>query len=346
MYRALLSPEAPANSFPRPRGAVRERSFRIHCGLRLVGLLITSGLLFVAAEAETLKIATYNVENYVTADRMTDAGFRKAYPKPESEKHALRQVILRLDADILAIQEMGPRPYLDELLRDLKREGLDYPYAVLLDGPDTERHVAVLSKRTLQATSHEALSFSYFGSQEKVKRGLLELRLMTSAGELTLFAVHLKSRYTDRPDDPESALRREGEAAVVQAAIEKAIPSREGRFLVLGDFNDDRASRTVQRLLKHGNRRVAVLLPAVDSRGETWTHHYHKEDRYSRLDHILVSPALMPSVRGGVGDIEDGVGTLDASDHRPLVVTLDFPEKKAGPKTGLEKETSEKINVP
>lgn len=329
MHRALLSSEAPERYyFPPSRTGAGERSFRARLWLRPFGLLLASALLFVSAKAETLKIATYNVENYVAADRMTEAGFRKAYPKPESEKHALRQVILRLEADILVLQEMGPRPYLDELLRDLKREGLDYPYAVLLDGPDTERHVAVIAKRTLQAIPHAALSFSYFGTQEKVKRGLLELRLMTSAGELTLFAVHLKSRYTDRPDDPESALRREGEAAAVQSAIEKAFPKRDGRFLVLGDFNDDRASRTLQRLLKHGNRRVSVLLPAVDSRGETWTHHYRKEDRYSRLDHILISPGLLSSVRGGVGSIEDGVGTLDASDHRPLVVTLDFPEKK------------------
>jgi hypothetical protein len=41
-----------------------------------------------------------------------------------------------------------------------------------------------------------------------VKRGLLEITLATTAGDLTLFGLHLKSRFTDRPDDPMSAVRR------------------------------------------------------------------------------------------------------------------------------------------
>lgn len=83
------------------------------------------------ARAESLTVATYNIENYGPADRMTDAGFRKDYPKPEGEKRALRAVIRALNADILVLQEMGGQPYLDELRRDLKSEGLDYPHAAL-----------------------------------------------------------------------------------------------------------------------------------------------------------------------------------------------------------------------
>src|SRR4051812_10019055 len=71
------------------------------------------------ARAETLTIATYNVENYGPANRMTEGGYRKDYPKPEAEKAALRSVIRALSADILVMQEMGDQPYLDELRRDL-----------------------------------------------------------------------------------------------------------------------------------------------------------------------------------------------------------------------------------
>ena len=73
----------------------------------------------VSASAAGLEIAIYNVENYVAADRLTDAGYRKDYPKPETAKSALRTVIRELDADVLVLQEMGPRPYLEELQRDL-----------------------------------------------------------------------------------------------------------------------------------------------------------------------------------------------------------------------------------
>ena len=38
----------------------------------LVGLVWTSGV-----RAETLTVATYNIENYCAADRVTEAGYRK-----------------------------------------------------------------------------------------------------------------------------------------------------------------------------------------------------------------------------------------------------------------------------
>ena len=164
-----------------------------------------------AVRAGTLTIATYNVENYVATDRMTAEGYRLAYPKPEMEKQALRAVIRGLDADILVLEEMGPAPYLAELRRDLKAEGFDYPAAVLLDGPDADRHVALLSRRPPKdVKQHADLEFTYLGGREKVKRGLLEATFATEAGEFTLFAVHLKSRFTDRADDPQSAVRRAG----------------------------------------------------------------------------------------------------------------------------------------
>ncbi len=49
-----------------------------------------------AAEGDSLTVATYNVQNYGPADRMTSEGFRLGYPKPEAEKRALRAVIGRL----------------------------------------------------------------------------------------------------------------------------------------------------------------------------------------------------------------------------------------------------------
>ncbi|MBS0633264.1 MAG: endonuclease/exonuclease/phosphatase family protein [Verrucomicrobia bacterium] len=300
-------------------------------GPRYRGLVAAAAawLLAIAAlRAETLTVATYNVENYTSADRMAEVGYRKDYPKPETEKAALRAVIRGLGADLLVLQEMGPQPYLDELQRDLKAAGLDYPYAMLVDGPDADRHVALLSRRALKNVKpHPALEITYFGAKEKVKRGLLEVSVATTAGDVTIFGLHLKSRYTDRADDPLSALRRVEEAGAIRDAILKEFPepgSAGAKFLVLGDFNDSKTSKPVQRLRERGKTVVAELLPAADGRCETWTHHYHKDDSYSRVDHILVSAALKPGVRGGRAVIYDGPGTNEASDHRPVVVTLEL----------------------
>lgn len=276
------------------------------------------------AQAETLTIATYNIENYGPADRVTEGGYRKDYPKPESEKRALRSVVRALNADVLALQEMGPRGYLEELRRDLKAEGLDYPHAILLEAADVDRHVALLSKRPLKGVKlHTDLEFPYLGRKEKVKRGLLEASLGTEGGDTTIFVVHLKSRFTDRADDPLSAARRSAEATAVRdRVLQRFSNPATARFLVVGDCNDGKPSKTLQHLMKRGKTTVAELLPAADSRGENWTHAYRKEESYSRVDHILVSPGLFAAVQNGSAKIYDGPGTREASDHRPVAVTL------------------------
>lgn len=282
----------------------------------------------VGAGAAPLTIATYNVENYTLADRMTDAGYRKGYPKPETQKAAVRAVIRGLAADVLVLQEMGPRPFLDELQRDLKAEGVDYPFVALANAADADRHLAVLSRRPLRrVVTHRDLHFTYLGQREEVKRGMVEVTVDLGAGELTLFGVHLKSRFTERAEDPFSAIRRASEATVVRDRILERFPQPgRARFLVLGDCNDPRNSRTLALLQKRGKTEVAELLNAADSRGETWTHAFRKEDSYSRVDHIFVSGALKPAVRGGAATIYDGPGVKAASDHRPVFIVIDESE--------------------
>lgn len=283
-----------------------------------------------AARAETLAIATYNVENYGPANRMTEAGFRRDYPKPEAQKEALRRVIRDLRADVLVLQEMGGPAYLEELRRDLRSEGRDYPHAALATAGDPERRLAVLSLRPLLAVvTHDDLSFPYLGGRETVKRALLEVTIATSAGELTLFALHLKSRFTERPEDPLSGQRRAAEATAIRDRILRRFPvPAAARFAVLGDCNDGRTSRALAFLQRRGRTGIAVLLPAADSRGEVWSHAYRREETYSRVDQILVSPGLLPFVPAGAARIYDGPGVGAASDHRPVVVVLDLAARR------------------
>lgn len=278
--------------------------------------------------AEAFTIATYNVENYTLTDRMTPDGFRPDYPKPEAAKKALRNVLHALNADVLALQEMGGRGFLEELRRDLATEGLVYPHAEILETGEEPRYVAVLSKRPFASVRrHTDLPFRYFGAQETVRRGLLEVRFAMPERELTLFVAHLKSRFTERKDDPMSALRRAGEAEAVRDRILTVFPAPAAAlFMVVGDFNDGPASRPVRALLARGRTTITELLPAVDSRGETWTHRYRKEDSYTRVDHVFISPepSLRAAVRDGRARIHDGEGVNDASDHRPVRVVIDL----------------------
>lgn len=283
--------------------------------------LVVLGLCWGWSVARALTIATYNVENYLVADRMVEGIYHQAYPKPETEKVALRQVIGGIAPDILAVEEMGPQPFLDEFQRELKQAGQNFPYSALVEGSDPERHVAVLSKVPFkEVRQHEKVT-----TRQKllVKRGVLEVIFSTTTGDFSIFVVHLKSRHTEQEDDPESAKQRAMEAEAVRDLILSRYPDpAKGRFVVCGDWNDTRGSRPVRAMQKRGETNLGGVLPATDSHSETWTHFWRREETYSRIDYILVSPALQSFVAEGKAKIWDGPGVGEASDHRPVVMTL------------------------
>lgn len=291
--------------------------------LRLLRLFAAIAILW-GSVARALTVATYNVENYTIADRMVDGVHRAAYPKPEKEKAALVKVVAGIAPDVLAVQEMGAAPYLAEFQRELRAGGQDFPHVMLLEAADPDRHVAVLSKIPFkEVRRHGRVAFTSFGQRDVVKRGVLEVVFATDAGDVSIFVVHLKSKRTERPDDPEAALQRGAEAEAVRDLILTRCPDpAKAKFIICGDWNDTRGTRPVRALQKRGETDIGELLRATDSRGESWTHSYRKEDSYSRLDYILVSPALKPFVAGGRGKIWDGPGAADGSDHRAVYAEL------------------------
>lgn len=281
--------------------------------------------------ARALTVGAYNVENYTVADRMVDGVYRKGYPKPESEKAGLRESIRGFAPDVLAIEEMGGPQFLAELQADLKAAGLDYPHATVLEAADPDRHVAILSKLPFKdVRRHTQVPIKYFGQPDVVKRGVLEVTFATSEGDLTVFVLHLKSRRTERPDDPEGALQRELEAVAVRDLVLARFPEpAAAKFIMCGDWNDTRRSKPIRSLGKRGEVELGEILRAYDSRGETWTHFYRAEDSYSRIDYLLVSPGLKPFVaHKGTAKIHDGPGVRDASDHRPVYVELQLHAAK------------------
>jgi endonuclease/exonuclease/phosphatase family metal-dependent hydrolase len=303
---------------------------RKNCGICSVGFLLRL-LRFLAAiqltsiiASAAITVAAFNVENYTLADRMVEGVYRSAYPKPASEKAAVRQVVVAINPDIIAIEEMGGQPYLDDFRRELKRAGQDFPHAVLLEAGDPDRHVAILSKLPFKEVKrHAKVPVTYFGRKEMVKRGVLEVIFATTEGDCSVFVVHLKSKRTERKDDPEAALQRAAEAEAVRDLVLARYPDpTKGKFIVCGDWNDTPGTRPVRALLKRGDTAIGELIPATDSRGEVWTHYFRREDTYSRIDYLMVSPALKPLVERGRGKVHDGPGALQGSDHRAVYLQL------------------------
>lgn len=277
--------------------------------------------------AETFRVATYNLNNY-----MDEAvGTRPA--KTVEAKAKIRESIRALKADVIALQEMGGARPFAELRQSLKAAGLDYPHSELLLGWDTNIHVAVLSKFPIVGRRlHAKDSFLLMGKRFTVSRGFLEVDLQVNPSyQFTLITTHLKSRRQITQAD-EAEMRLE-EARLLREKIDARLAAKpEANLVVLGDFNDTKDTQPIRTVI--GRYRNALIdtrpaerngdncLPANprwDPAWITWTHFYGKEDTYSRIDYILLSSGMAREwVKGGTYVLALTNWSL-GSDHRPIV---------------------------
>ena len=148
--------------------------------------------------AGTLRIATYNVENYL--DQTTESRSRV---KSAEARAKVRDSIRALNPDVLALEEMGGTSALLELRASLKAEGTDYPFWELVGGADTNIHVAVLSRLPIVARHpHTNEVYLLDGRRFRVSRGIRrgrnpgrdELRLHAPRGALEVAPSHARSR--------------------------------------------------------------------------------------------------------------------------------------------------------
>ena len=273
----------------------------------------------------TWRIATYNLQNYLEVNRWVNGAYRKDFPKPESEKVALRQVLLEVRPDVLIMQEMGLDPFLFEFQRDLKKEGLDLPHAYLARGSDKERHVALLSRlKPVYLHTHDDLEFDYYGEKIPVKRGMLEAIFQHEEWTWKVYGLHLKSKWTDVKEDLKSARRRRSEVLEVRKRILQRQQEDQLPYILAGDLNDSRSNSPIRLLQNRGKTQIACMVECFDSRGEVWTYFYKKEETYSRADYLLLSPDFPALAENEQGHIFDGSRSLDGSDHRLAWVDLEF----------------------
>jgi len=276
--------------------------------------------------SEGVRVATYNVWNYLVQDRRVEGRWLREYPKPEVEKSALRRTIHKINPDIIAFQEMGPGPFLVELQRDLSSEGLHLPYAIHMQAEDEQRHLAVLSRvAPLHVYQHKDMDFPYRGERRGMKRGLLEIVFPVPGSndrEWSLFVVHLKSRWTNYEEDQQSTERRTKEAQAARDRVLERYPGAKGKYLIVGDMNDYRDSSPLRRFLRRGDLDISRMLDAGDENGHTWTFYFPRKDRYDRVDFILASPDLESHVVGGRASVQGGDWVLIGSDHRAVYVDL------------------------
>ena len=303
---------------------------------RLLFLLAAAWLLATGnGAAERFSVATYNVENYL--DRPVPG--RTA--KTAEGKAKVRDTLLAVRADVLALQEIGSTNALLELRASLQTAGLDYPHWEHITGRDTNIHVAVLSRFPIVARRpHTDDSFLLNGRRFRVSRGFVELDIqVTPQFQLTLLVAHLKSK---RPvPEADQAELREQEALLLREKIDARLKvNPDAPLMVLGDLNDTRSAKPIRTVIGRGRTALVDLRPEEATRAApdaplqrlganvTWTYFYNREDTYSRFDYVLVNRALAASVVPEQTCVLALPWWREASDHRPVLVTFSLgPDK-------------------
>jgi endonuclease/exonuclease/phosphatase family metal-dependent hydrolase len=309
---------------------------KLHTGLSHPVVSLLALVLCVRfAGADTFRVATYNVESYLAEATQTRSA------KSAEAKAKVRESIRTLKPDILALQEIGGTNTLLELRDCLKAEGLDLPYWEHVTGFDTNIHVAILSKFPFTARRpHTDDSFLLSGRRFRVSRGFAEVDVQVRTNySFTLITAHLKSKRAVAQAD-EAELRLE-EAKLLREKIDARLAENpNANLIVLGDFNDTKDSPSTKAVIGRGKHKLVDTRPAErngdntpspnpawEPRNVTWTHYYGKEDTYSRIDFLLISPGL---AREWVTN-ETYVLTLPnwgvGSDHRPIVATFEAEDK-------------------
>jgi endonuclease/exonuclease/phosphatase family metal-dependent hydrolase len=280
------------------------------------------------AAPQTLRVATFNVENYLDAATST----RRA--KSPASEAKVRESILAIHPDVIALQEIGSSNALLELDAALKASGLDLPYWDQVTAYDTNIHLSVLSRyRITGRRLHTNESFLLDGRRLEVKRGFADVEIQVSPHfHFTLIAAHLKSRLTSPTADEEEW--RYQEAVALRRAIDARLTDDpDSNLIVLGDFNDLQDSKPLRTIIGRGRTRLFDTRPAErngaaanEKRQITWTHYYAKEDVFSRIDYLLLSHAMEKYWAKSETYILSSPDWGLASDHRPLVAAFTIPD--------------------
>lgn len=280
----------------------------------------------IAPENE-LRVTSYNVENYLTMPRHIGGKFLPNVGKPESEKAAVTRMIGTLHPDVLGLEEIGEASQLEDIQRRLRKSGMEYPYSEYLQGNDTTRHIALLSRFPIvERHSQGELPLWVGGVTLHSPRGILDVTVEPSPGyRLRILCVHLKAKLEVAEYD-EAALRNAESKELRRYVRDILRTDPETRLILMGDFNDTKNERSLWQITGKPDWPDSLHpLPLTDDRGELWTEYWSTADVYSRIDYILTARKLEPEIDMAHSGIARPAFWNEASDHCPVTLSLKLP---------------------
>ena len=292
--------------------------------LLCVVLAVAISLASVAA-AESVRFATFNVYWLFDdepplqrwGDRRKDQTWEQALAK-------VADAVAKIDADVIALQEVEDRHAVERLNDALAERNKSYPYFWVGAGTDpfTGQDVAILSRfpnitepilayTTLREDFNTHSGYPRVAALQKFMR--VDMEILEEV--VTVYVLHLRSRIGNPiTSDGERLAQAKMVRRLVRATLEKGRP----KVVVMGDFNDGAESEAL-REIRGLNDASWDMFPASESermQGESWTYVY--DDARHALDHILLSKFLFDEVTSAAVIRFDD----DVSDHDAFAVDV------------------------
>lgn len=246
-----------------------------------------------------VSVASYNVKNLFMQRDITDS--ERQRPKSERSLDALAESLQRMDADVVALQELSSRETLEADL--LSRRGLaeKYRHIAYVKGNDPRGiNVGVISKYPInEVVSHKdtTVPLADGSGSTKFSRDLLRVDINTDNDpdtELSVYTTHLKSRRPSAPGELNSDLKRLSEGTAIRNIVESEMkPFPERLFVVTGDFNDSHNEPSVQAILtpKGKEEWVDSLEHLSEADRKTWP----ANPNDTRFDSVQFDRVIFPS---------------------------------------------------
>ncbi len=256
-------------------------------------------------EEETLEIVTWNIKNFPLAGQATVG--------------EVRQIIMGLDVDLFAIQEISDTMAFQQLLRDLEEYDGLYSSDIYYWGG--YQKTGVIYKEGL--ISIENVGQIFTNDRNAFPRPPLEMTVVAQKDgkifDFRLIVIHLKAG-TDSVD----LSRRQEAAQKLKGYIDSQVASSaEKDFVVAGDWNDridDPSGENAFTVFIEDSLNYRFLTSPL-----TKNPHLASYPRYSSLiDHILISRDAFDEYTGGKTTtlrIDDEMLNYlqEVSDHRPVM---------------------------
>ncbi len=262
-----------------------------------------------------LSIAAYNVLNLFDeyddpykADEGTPA-------KPRDQLQHLAQSIAALDADVIAMEEVENRDYLQRFV-DVFLPDLGYENVMLFEGNDGRGiDVGLISRVPIgEVRSRRHLKFDGPDGPMSFMRDVPAVTLLPPGGQpIEIWCVHLKSNSGGREF---TEATRVAEAKEVRLLLDQSLAKDpNARIVVTGDFNDTPGTPTLKTIIGEG---PTALWSAASDLKDPKTITYNEGDFKSMIDFMLCSPAMMKQYVKGSFQVPQGSVETTGSDHNPI----------------------------